>query len=390
MKKKSVGIIGTVGVPAKYGGFETLAHQLVENLAHKIDLTVYSSGITYSKKDRVKRWKGANIKYIPLKANGVQSILYDFFSMLHAIIYCDVLLVLGVSGCIFLPFIKLLSSKKIIVNVDGIEWRRAKWKGWVKKFLRLSEQMAVRYADEIITDNAGLQDHVAKIYGIRSSLIEYGADHVAPVKIEAKYSEKYSFLNQPYAFKVCRIEPENNIHIVLEAFKTVKSKKLVLVGNWTHNSYGRGLLKEFGHIPNLHLLDPIYEQEELNVLRSNCSFYIHGHSAGGTNPSLVEAMFLGLPIIAFDVVYNKVTTEYKGVYFGTKEELLEQIISLDDSSLDALGFTMKSIADRRYTWSVISNKYAASLLEKEQQPVPTLPTKTPQIQVSNLSLIKSK
>jgi len=111
--------------------------------------------------------------------------------------------------------------------------------------------------------------------------------------------------------------------------------------------------------------------------------YIHGHSAGGTNPSLVEAMYLGLPIIAFDVVYNKVTTEYKGVYFSNKKQLLERLISLDDIALEQLGKTMKSIANSRYTWSFISNKYAQALVGKTPQTIPTKPTKVPQIQVIN-------
>ncbi len=383
MRKTKVGIIGTVGVPAKYGGFETLAHQLVENLGQQMDLTVYSSSKSYAKEERVKTWKGAAIKYIPLKANGIQSIPYDILSMLHAMIFCDVLLILGVSGCIFLPFVKLFSSKKVIVNVDGLEWRRAKWDGWIKKFLIFSEQMAVKFSDDIITDNAGLQDYVAENYGIESSLIEYGADHVAPVKIQPKFIEKYPFLNKPYAFKVCRIEPENNIHVVLEAFKTIKSSPLVLVGNWSHSQYGKDLVKEYGHLSNMHLLDPIYEPKELNTLRSNCSVYIHGHSAGGTNPSLVEAMYLGLPIIAFDVIYNQVTTEFAGVYFKTKENLLDRLINVDDATLEHLGRTMKSIAERRYTWSFIAQKYAQVVLGKTQQPTSPVSPKVPQIQVAN-------
>lgn len=372
MKKTKIGIIGTVGVPAKYGGFETLAHQLVLNLSKRLDLTVYSSGKTYAKADRVDTWEGAKIKYIPLKANGPQSILYDIISMIHAMIFCDVLLILGVSGCIFLPFVKTFSTKKIIVNIDGLEWRRAKWTGWIKKFLRFSEQMAVKFADTIITDNAGLQDYVAKNYGIESRLIEYGADHVAPVTIKANYQEKYPFLRKDYAFKVCRIEPENNIHLVLEAFKSLKSLPLVLVGNWSHSAYGQELLEKYGALPNLHLLAPIYEPNELNTLRSNCSVYIHGHSAGGTNPSLVEAMHLGLPIIAFDVIYNQVTTEFSGAYFKTKASLVSQLLTLSNLDLQQLGSTMKSIADRRYTWAHISQKYETTLSGKVQKPVPTM------------------
>lgn len=384
MTKTKVGIIGTVGVPAKYGGFETLAHQLVENLGHQLDLTVYSSSKSYSKAEQVTSWKGATIKYIPLKANGIQSIFYDILSMLHAMIFCDVLLVLGVSGCIFLPFVKLFSTKRVIVNVDGLEWRRAKWSGWIKKFLIFSEQMAVRFSDEIITDNAGLQDYVAEIYGIKSSLIEYGADHVTAVPIQTPDIKAYPFLSQPYAFKVCRIEPENNIHVVLDAFKTMKNMPLVLVGNWTHSQYGKDLIAQYSHLPNLHLLDPIYEPTTLNRLRSNCSVYIHGHSAGGTNPSLVEAMYLGLPIIAFDVIYNRVTTESTGIYFKTKEELLTRLVTLNEPTLRALGTTMKSIAERRYTWSFIASKYAQIVQDTTRQPTPALSPTLPQVQTVKL------
>ena len=121
---QKLAIIGTVGLPAKYGGFETLAQQLVLQLDKQFEITVYCSGKTYTKENRPGEWQGARLRYLPLKANGVQSILYDFLSMLHAIIFCDVLLVLGVSGCLFLPFIKMFSKKRVIVNVDGLEWRR--------------------------------------------------------------------------------------------------------------------------------------------------------------------------------------------------------------------------------------------------------------------------
>jgi len=372
MKKAKVGVIGTVGIPAKYGGFETLVHQLVLNLGKQLDLTVYSSSKSYAKSERRSTWKGAKIKYLPLKANGAQSILYDILSMIHAMIFCDVLLILGVSGCIFLPFVKIFSTKRIIVNVDGLEWRRAKWNGWIKKFLIFSERMAVRFADEIITDNAGLQDYVANHYGIDSSLIEYGADHVAPVKIQGVIAEKHVFLNKKYAFKVCRIEPENNIHLVLAAFKELPQMPLVIVGNWSHSAYGISLKTTYEKLSHFHLLDPIYEPIELNMLRSNCAVYIHGHSAGGTNPSLVEAMYLGLPIIAFDVIYNRVTTEFKGIYFKTKSGLLTQLLQLSNTDLQQLGTQMKSIANRRYTWAFISHKYLVSILGTIEQAAPAI------------------
>ena len=357
--KRKLGIIGTVGVPARYGGFETLAHQLVENLNQDYAITVYNSTKHYSAKERVKEWNGASIKYIPLSANGVQSIFYDILSIIHAVFFCDVLLILGVSGCLFLPFVKLFFPfKKVIVNVDGLEWRRAKWNKYAKIFLLWSEKVAVWCADEVIADNAAIQKYVLDRYGKTSNLIEYGADHNKAEAIKSETFKKYPFLKNEYAFKVARIEPENNIHIILKAFAKQESLPLVLIGNWKNSDYGKLLQEEFNQFDHMHLLDPIYESSLLNQMRSNSKVYIHGHSEGGTNPSLVEAMYLGLPIISFDIVYNKVTTEYQAVYFETTDELLQLINEVDKLDLDKISNNLLEVANRRYLWSVISNKYS--------------------------------
>ncbi len=357
--KRKLGIIGTVGVPARYGGFETLAHQLVENLNQDYSITVYNSTKHYSAKERVKEWNGARIKYIPLSANGFQSIFYDIISIIHAVLFCDVLLILGVSGCLFLPFVKLFFPfKKVIVNLDGLEWRRAKWNKYAKTFLLWSEKVAVWCADEIIADNAAIQKYVLDRYGKASNLIEYGADHNQGEKIKPETFEKFPFLKNEYAFKVARIEPGNNIHTILKAFAKQENLPLVLIGNWKNSDYGKSLQEEFGQFNHMHLLDPIYESNLLNQIRSNAKVYIHGHSEGGTNPSLVEAMYLGLPIISFDIVYNKVTTENQAIYFETTDELLQLINKINSLDLDKISKNLLEVANRRYLWSVISNKYS--------------------------------
>ena len=357
--KKKLAIIGTVGVPARYGGFETLAHQLVENLNNKYDITVYNSTKHYSAKERVKEWNGAKIKYIPLSANGCCSIFYDIISMIHAIFFSEVLLILGVSGCLFLPFIKLFfPSKKIIVNVDGLEWRRAKWNAYAKTFLSVSERVAVWCANEIIADNAAIQKYVLDRYGKKSNLIEYGADHNQVESIQSETFKKYPFLKQEYAFKVARIEPENNIHTILKGFAKQDTLPLVLIGNWKNSDYGKSLQNEFSAYDHLHLLDPIYESNLLNQMRSNAKVYIHGHSEGGTNPSLVEAMYLALPIISFDIIYNKVTTENQAIYFETSNELCQLIKDVDLLDLNKMSANLSEVANRRYLWSVIADKYS--------------------------------
>jgi glycosyltransferase involved in cell wall biosynthesis len=366
--KPTLGIIGTVGVPAKYGGFETLAEHLALNLSSEYQTTVYCSATNYAKHERVKTWKGIRLLYLPLSANGVQSIIYDIISMIHALFFMDVILVLGVSGCIFLPIIKLLAPRKqVVVNVDGLEWRRGKWKGLAKRFLRFSEGMAVRFADEVVTDNAAIQQYVREIYGVNSRLIEYGADHAEPFDIQAEYLGKYPFLNGQYAFKVCRIEPENNIHLVLEAFARHGKLPLVLVGNWDNSEYGTDLRKLYRQYSNLYLLDPIYQHDELNMLRSNCALYVHGHSAGGTNPSLVEAMYLGLPVLSFGVIYNRITTQERAIYFETVEDIILALRKLPSLDLGQVAHDMKWIADMRYTWSIITKKYALAFKGIERE-----------------------
>jgi len=361
--KKKIAVIGTVGLPANYGGFETLAEHLVEDLSAEYDLTVYCSGKKYPESQKKSFYKNARLRYIPLEANGIQSIFYDTISILHSIFYADVLLILGVAGAWILPLVKKFTDKKIIISIDGIEWKRDKWNLLAKWYLFWAESMAVKYSHIDISDNEAIQDYTAMRYGSLSRIIEYGADHTLKVSPDAQDKVEFPFLKKPYAFKVCRIEPENNVHIVLEAFSQLPKFVLIMVGNWSNSEYGRKVRAQYGSLPNIILLDPIYDQRKLDVLRGNAMVYIHGHSAGGTNPSLVEAMYLGLPVIAFGVSYNRVTTENKALYFKTHQDLTGLIERVNVSDLKILGKTMKSIADRRYTWKLIVEKYKLLIVE---------------------------
>jgi glycosyltransferase involved in cell wall biosynthesis len=382
--KKKLAIIGTVGLPAKYGGFETLAEHLVKNLNTQYDLTVYCSGKKYPKEQRVATYENARMKYIPLEANGIQSIPYDTLSILHALFFADVLLILGVAGAWILPFVKLFTNKKIIISIDGIEWKRDKWNLIAKWYLWWAEKMAVKYSHIDISDNESIQDYTALRYGSLSRIIEYGADHTMKVTPTAADKEEFPFLKLPYAFKVCRIEPENNVHEVLKAFSRLPKHTLVMVGNWKNSDYGTTLVEMYRNKPNIILLDPIYDQRKLDVIRGNALVYVHGHSAGGTNPSLVEAMYLGLPVIAYGVSYNKTTTENKALYFSNAYELQQLIERVNVSQLHQVGSSMKEVAYRRYTWSFIAHKYdllvqEALQPERKRAVLPTLAATNEQV-----------
>ena len=353
---KKVAIVGIQGVPANYGGFETLVENIIgDNCSEGIEYTIYCS--SKDMPEKIREYKGARLKYVPLRANGVQSIPYDIISMIRCMRGSDCILVLGVSGCIFLPILKLFRRKKVIVNIDGLEYRRAKWKNWVKKFLKFSEKLAVRFADIVITDNKGIQDYVIKEYGKETTLIAYGGNH-ALINISAEREEEilklYSIVKDGYYMSVCRIEPENNCHITLETFAKNK-RRLVFIGNWERNGYSRELKERYkGKYDNITVLDSIYDLEILYTLRKNTKCYIHGHSAGGTNPSLVEAMFFGRPILAYDVIYNRETTMHMADYYKNSEELQRLIENNADNGTD-----MRKVADIHYTWEKIAKEYEA-------------------------------
>lgn len=352
---KKVAILGTQGVPAKYGGFETLVENIIgDKCSNDIEYTVFCSGKDMPQK--IKEYKGARLKYVGLRANGVQSIPYDIISMMRSMRKYDTILILGVSGCIFLPVLKLFCRKRIIVNIDGLEYRRAKWKKWVRKYLKFSEKIAVKFADVIITDNKGIQDYVKVEYKKDTTLIAYGGDHALTEitkEREAEILQKYNIEPGNYSLSVCRIEPENNCHTTLKAFKD-SNERLVFIGNWDRNGYSRKLKDEYCNCRNITLLNSIYDLDILYTLRNNARYYIHGHSAGGTNPSLVEAMFFGRPILAYDVIYNRETTQHKACYYKNSEELQQHIEQGVNN-----GKALKEVAEEQYTWAQIAKEYEA-------------------------------
>lgn len=357
-----IALLGTVGVPGRYGGFETLA----ENIVHHHARTGSASVLTVwcSSKDNATRptnFKNADLRYVGLKANGVQSIPYDFLGLLDAIrTGHNRILLLGVSGAMVLPLIRIISRARIVTNIDGIEWKREKWNGLARAFLRASEWAAVRFSHEVIADNQAIAEHVRKTYGADCHVIAYGGDHALSHGSEGKAPEG---LPEAYALALCRIEPENNVHTILEAFSNLEAP-LVFVGNWDNNTYGRDLKARYGAIPNLRILDPIYDPDALYALRSRASVYVHGHSAGGTNPSLVEMMHFGVPVLAHGCNFNRYSTEDRARYFITHDELTALVHKLTPEDVDKIGKDMQEIARRRYTWNVIGEAYFALLEDR--------------------------
>jgi glycosyltransferase involved in cell wall biosynthesis len=358
-------IVGTVGLPAAYGGFETLAEQLAQRISYLRMVQVFCTGKGYPDINaRPLRASGADLRYVEWDANGWQSMPYDFVSLWRAARQTRTILVLGVSGCLLLPVVRLLWPRtRIVTNVDGLEWKRQKWGPLARAVLRISEWAAVRFSHAVVADNQGICEHIAATYRRQSHLIAYGGDQAATLAaggaaVHGEPLRDTRFAPDSYFFGVCRIEPENHIAEILEAFSNTPKANLVLVGNWGTSDYAQRLRNQYSHVHNIELKDPIYDQVRLQQLRVSARAYIHGHSAGGTNPSLVEAMHAAMPVLAYKVHYNRYTTHNQAIYWQDSGELAQHLRDVTTETLRRMGGCMAQIAQRHYTWSVVTQQYA--------------------------------
>lgn len=351
---KKVAIVGIQGLPANYGGFESLVENIIgENSSNNILYTVFCSKPDMGG-DKLKEYKGAKLEYIDSPSHGINSLRYYTKSLQKVTKGYDDILILGMGGGLYLPIFKMKSKTKVIINVDGIERKRAKFNRAGKFLLYILERLSVKFADQLISDNEGIRQFLLNLYNKDSVMIAYGGDHVKRCvsrEEQGKTLEKFGLVKENYAITVCRIEPENNCHVILEAFEKSK-ENLVFIGNWNRSKYGRNLKTKYSTMSNIKILDPIYDLDTLYSLRGNAKYYIHGHSVGGTNPSLVEAMFFGKPIFCFDVIFNRETTFNKAYYWKNVEELIALI-----QRMNLNGEIMSVLAEKHYTWKQIAKEY---------------------------------
>ncbi|MDA8592459.1 DUF1972 domain-containing protein [Planctomycetota bacterium] len=354
-----ISIVGTVGVPGRYGGFETLAENLVKHWSSEVadsQLEVWCS--SKGRNSLPDRYEGARLRYVGLDANGAQSILYDGISIFRSVLgKSDCLLLLGVSGAWAIPLVRVFSRSRVVTNVDGVEWRREKWGRVASAVLHALEWLAVRCSHTVIADNEGISNYISDAYGRSAKTIAYGGDHAL---LSTRTGRAGAVDRGAFALALCRIEPENNVELILRAWRDIELP-LVFVGNWSGSSFGRQLQAEFGESVNVTLMDPVYEPDALFELRSRATLYIHGHSAGGTNPSLVEMMHFGIPVIGFDCSFNRFSTEGKASYFGDALGLSRCVNLMQSSEGERNGASMLEIAQRRYTWARVGEQYRGVL-----------------------------
>lgn len=351
-----IAIVGIQGLPNQYGGFETLSEFLVKHLGKEHEFTVYCSGI--DQKGKPAEYQGAKLKYYDITSHGGKGILFDCKCLWDAARGdYDVILILGFGPGPLMPFLPQSIKKKCILNFGGLDWKRDKWSKKAQWVIKTCEKLLVKNSTIVVSDNGKIRDYVTDEYGKDSALIAYGGDQASLLPITDELREKYPFLNGKYAFEVARIQSDNNIEMLMQAFMKAQEMPFVLVGNWKSTEWGREMKAKYEHEKPLVLLDAIYDKSILDVLRSNCYVYVHGHSAGGTNPSLCEAMYLGLPILAFSNGYNENTTNFCAKYFKDADDLCQMVRTISKDELETMRPQLKAYADEHYRWEHIAREY---------------------------------
>lgn len=345
-----VAFIGSAGVPNRYGGFEAFLEFCGPHICKEVrSMQVTCDASLYD--DQTPMYKGMHRKFIGIRANGAASILHDLVAFFYVLPQASHIIVLGISGAPWFPLFRCLCSllgKRLLVNIDGVEWRRDKFGVGKRLILRSFDWLAQRCAHVVIYDNAGLNDYVLPAARAKALEITYSGDHVMRRRDLAR--KAYT------ALTICRIEPENQVELLMEGVLISSLQKYTIVGNWNNSEFGINLRAKYQQERRLQLLDPIYDPEQLCVLRECCEFYLHGHSVGGTNPSLVEMLFYDCHIICFDVSFNRITASAGAIYFSDAAGLAQSI----DVALNELG--NRGIPERydlraKYTCQAIADAY---------------------------------
>jgi glycosyltransferase involved in cell wall biosynthesis len=360
-EKPSILILGTRGIPAAHGGFETFAEKLALFLAGrgwKVGVYCQEEVERVDQRMRTETWRGIELIHIQVASKGPRATLeFDWQCVLDAARRPGVCLVLGYNGAVFLTWLRLM-RRKIITNMDGIEWRRPKWGPAARAWFWLNEWIGAWASQRLVADHPVIADHLATRRS-RSAIttIAYGADPVtaapeAPVRALGLEPGKY-------LISIARIEPDNNILPIVEAFCSQKrDMKLAVLGTLSDEIAYHVAIRKAANA-SVVLPGAIYDQATVKALRYHARAYLHGHTVGGTNPSLVEALAAGNMVIAHDNPYNRWTAGAAAIFFKDTQSCAERMQQAleDDVLVKACGEAARTRAREAFRWDDVLVAY---------------------------------
>jgi len=365
MKTKSLSILGIRGIPASHGGFETFAENLSIYLVGKgwgVNVYCQESRNEHTKPFETN-WHGVRRIHIPVHSHGAKAtVSFDYLSIKHASRHPSLILTLGYNTALFNIIFRIKGMKNLI-NMDGIEWKRDKWSWYEKAWLYANERAGCFIGHHLIADHPEISHHLStRVPESKITMIPYGARGVtdadssllAPFKLEPRR----------YTLVVARPEPENSILEIVNAFSSrPRGQKLVILGNYdAANPYHVSVMNSASE--EVHFVGAVYDHSTLDALRFYATLYIHGHTVGGTNPSLIEAMGAGQPVLAHGNPFNRWVAGAGSAFFKDERECSNALDALlpDQARLDKMSAFSRQRHAEAFTWNHILSKYEQLLL----------------------------
>ncbi|HHP5737868.1 beta 1-4 rhamnosyltransferase Cps2T [Bacillus paranthracis] len=383
---KHVFIIGSKGIPAKYGGFETFVEYLTARKQSE-DIQYHVSCLA-NNNDEFKHNNARCFNVKTPEIGSAKAVAYDILSLKECISYIKknnlTNCIVYVLACRIGPFFSFYKNKlekmgiKVFVNPDGHEWKRSKWSPAIRAYWKISEKLMVKHADLLVCDSKGIESYIKtdyKMYNPKTTFIAYGADVTLSslgdddVKLNEWY-KKHDISANEYYLVVGRFVPENNYELMVREFMKSDSKKdFVIISNVEQNQFYQDLLAKtkFDKDPRVKFVGTVYDQELLKKVRENAFAYFHGHEVGGTNPSLLEALASTKLNMLLDVVFNKEVGEEGAVYFSKKDgslaNLIHEVERYSQEQINKLGSKAKDRIIHEYSWEKIVNDYESLFLK---------------------------
>ena len=375
---KDIFIIGSRGLPAQYGGFETFVEKLI---SHKVSPAIRYHVACLSDESTGKHfdYKGADCFTVnPPKLGPARVIAYDMMAINYSLklikkegIQSPIFYILGNTiGAFIVYFAKKIQSVGgiLLVNPDGLEWKRAKWSKPVQSYLKYSEKEMTKYANLIISDNRGIETYIQNTYPwARTTFIAYGTDlskttltaEDAPVR---DWYQKWQTQEKDYYLILGRFVPENNYETAIREFmKSSTERDLVIICNHEGNAYFDELrqITGFDKDKRVKFVGTVYDQDLLKYIRNQAFAYIHGHEVGGTNPGLLEALAQTDLNLIYNVDFNHQVAQDTALYWNKEDGNLSQLIDSVDGqvSFEDLGNAAKANMKENYTWEKIVGEY---------------------------------
>ena len=376
-KKMKIAFVSTRGIPNNYGGFEQFAEYISVGLAERgHEVTVYSP---HYHPYQEKEYKGVKIKHIyspeQWMGGSIGSFFYDYSCLKDALKKenFDIIYEAGYTSIIpaYIRFnVKDIKRPIFTTNMDGLEYKRTKFNPLVRKFVFWEEKMAVKHSHFLIADNMGIQDYYKEKYGKESKFLAYGANIYD--NYQEEFLKEYGLEADNYLLLIARLEPENNIYMAIEGYiasELYGKMPLIIVGK-TNTPYGKYLVEHYGKYEHVRFVGGIYDFNKINSVRHFSHAYFHGHSVGGTNPSLLEAMASDCFILSHNNIFNKAVLGENAIYYNDEKEvkgLLNQLEELVNDHKKLFIANNLEVIRTQYSWEKLVDeheKYFKSLLNQ--------------------------